>query len=674
MQDFWLRLAACDAQGQRAKDSERAVLVRVSLFDRAFPDDATQPICKDADLDLASLDQSSPTRQDIRGVIAKPGVAAVTLEQIGVRLHDWLEGAPAGLALAELAQTADVRLWVECAHPDLVELPWEALAARNADGRHDPLVFRTGWTLIRAAPPVPAVLSNGRSLRVLVLAGNDRLDAAPDGGTPIRAEDDAEMVERTFQRTLWSTHVEVARQPADVTALRRALKDHPPHLLHFVGHGGESPQSNKRALFFRYEEEGTWGWDISEINIDLRQQGAVPRVVVLNACHTSQSLQHSASVAGAFLRAGSLAVVGMQAVVRADYALTFTSSFYEALCAGQPIDQAVARGRDAIRARSGLTTRDWVLPTVTLAAPPADVLPPCAYAEEIRNCQIRQEIFVRQGPFVDRSLERRVALREVLPLEAPQGWPTGVLVRGARQSGKSWFAKRVLAEFHHAGALARYCSLVPGDRGVITARDVLTRLRVGRPGSPLLERLPDGPFAGFDARLAEVEAKLEASGQSSLPLPVVSTLFGEFVNGLREVAKARRVVLVLDQLSGQGGSFPDTEFKSDLYPRLILPILRGAAGMTSVVLVARDPEEIDRYGLESDGALAPEFHVIDVPYFPEKDAALIVREFMGYERESNHLKLEEVFLSTRQMQGPWSPAELEDLWRMVLKLRKRKGN
>lgn len=76
------------------------------------------------------------------------------------------------------------------------------------------------------------------------------------------------------------------------------------------------------------------------------------------------------SLAQTFLQHNAAAVVSMQGDVASTAAATFSGELYSALVAGHPVDIAVARSRSALD--TDLT--EWVLPSLTVAAAPDDVL------------------------------------------------------------------------------------------------------------------------------------------------------------------------------------------------------------------------------------------------------------------------------------------------------------
>ena len=99
------------------------------------------------------------------------------------------------------------------------------------------------------------------------------------------------------------------------------------------------------------------------------------RLVVLGACETGRRDGRNvwSGVAAALLKAGIPAVVAMQFTIRDSLAAAFCGALYQALIAGFAVDEAVARGRAAIRLKSlegeEPHIRDWGVPVLYLRAP-----------------------------------------------------------------------------------------------------------------------------------------------------------------------------------------------------------------------------------------------------------------------------------------------------------------
>ena len=161
-------------------------------------------------------------------------------------------------------------------------------------------------------------------------------------------------------------------QPTTILALQEALTAQPYHALHFMGHGGFDQFSGSGVLLFE-DEHGLGALvDGSTLGVLLRDAPTL-RLVFLNACETAcvskqEGLDPFAGVAAAMVMAGIPAVVAMQFPITDGAAIRFANRFYSLLAAGQPVDYAVAQGRQAIlAAESG--TMEWATPVLFMRAP-----------------------------------------------------------------------------------------------------------------------------------------------------------------------------------------------------------------------------------------------------------------------------------------------------------------
>ena len=98
---------------------------------------------------------------------------------------------------------------------------------------------------------------------------------------------------------------------------------------------------------------------------------------MLGACESSKADRVNAwtGIASALTRAGIPAVVGMQFAVEDSNSIAFSKSFYEALAAGQTVDEAVTEGRLAIFMRGDNDELDWGVPVLYLRAEEGVIFP-----------------------------------------------------------------------------------------------------------------------------------------------------------------------------------------------------------------------------------------------------------------------------------------------------------
>ncbi len=181
--------------------------------------------------------------------------------------------------------------------------------------------------------------------------------------------------ERRQIEATWAKQQDVAvdfLQPATILGLQERLAGQPYHALHFMGHGGFDRVSGSGVLLFEDEHGRSEVVDGSTLGVLLRDAPTL-RLVFLNACETAcvskqEGLDPFAGVAAAMVMAGIPAVVAMQFPITDGAAIRFANRFYSLLAAGQPVDYAVAQGRQAILAtESG--TMEWATPVLFMRAP-----------------------------------------------------------------------------------------------------------------------------------------------------------------------------------------------------------------------------------------------------------------------------------------------------------------
>jgi len=253
-------------------------------------------------------------------------------------------------AVTRLRGDQPIRLRLDLTESGLAALPWEAL--RHADRF---LGLDPDWAIVRHQPSTGAWLPlRGNTLRVTLAWAN------PGGGArPPLPHLRGEVAAITAALRAWcGVRVEVDEVPyATPAALEQHLRERPPHVLHFVGHGDRRPSGGVLVLHGSTagSEAVVYGEELA------RWLGAgETRLVVLSACRTGGE---PASVGAELARLGIPAVVAMQHDVRDAHAVRFSAAFYEGLAAGEGLDAAALAGR---RAASELGP-DWVAPVLYLA-------------------------------------------------------------------------------------------------------------------------------------------------------------------------------------------------------------------------------------------------------------------------------------------------------------------
>jgi hypothetical protein len=248
---------------------------------------------------------------------------------------------------------------VNPAGPNVSRIPWEFTV--DPDRQDDYLALRVPVArsprLMQSIPP----LQVEPPLRVLgVLSRPDDLPA-------LDAERERRDVSDALGR-LSSDMVEMVWLDGDRwTDLADAVRSETWHVLHFVGHGGFDEDSESGFL----ELADDHGNAIPVLATDLgRLISGNPqlRLVVLNACESAMSGSEGffTSTAAKLMREGVPAVVAMQYEITDDAALAFSSSFYEGLARGVPVDRAVMLARESVKMT--MRTLEWATPVLFLAS------------------------------------------------------------------------------------------------------------------------------------------------------------------------------------------------------------------------------------------------------------------------------------------------------------------
>jgi CHAT domain len=342
---------------------------------RAFSPDAEAEADTRFDFDLDALSRrlrsrassDRPQSQELDAVQAAGAPApGMDLAEVGRGLFDallpgevrelysaaWSGARAAGRGLR-------VRLHLRPRTPELAwltKIPWEVVYDERAGcfpclNPLSPLVRHLD--LPRAADRAPLQLP----LRVLVAA------ASPAG-----------MAELDLRRELESLQAlpqirAKVLQGAGPEDLRLELLRGGYQVVHFMGHG--LSDASQGSLIFATPDGRARPVTGSALS-QLFQGAPALAFTLLNACHSAAvpkgSSAHSAAdalagVAGALVRGGQAAVVGMQLTIRDRAALAFSKVLYAQLADGKSIESAVAEARLALYLRD-TSASDWVAPVL----------------------------------------------------------------------------------------------------------------------------------------------------------------------------------------------------------------------------------------------------------------------------------------------------------------------
>jgi hypothetical protein len=573
---------------------------------------------------------------------AGPGVAEVRARWDALRAAQ-----PAG---EPLLTVFDVR------PAELRRLPWELL---NRDGERlfadqaNPCVRgRFPFTGVHAAEELAP-------LRLLVVVGD------PDDAR-LAAREELAGIAGALAGSYGLIHAEDLRGPSREELLER-VRQLRPHVFHFIGHGRLSPGTDVPVLELINAATGT-PWELEHDDVLNGFKQAVPRLVVLNACRTSEVKDQAGAwgVAEAFSKLGAAAVVSMQGDIDAGAAVRFTGALYRALGRGAPVDQAVAAGRSAVWEDVGLKRRDWALPTLHLAVEPASVVPVRWLPSERLDALGQVPEFRELRTFVDRGSERRTLWWNVDRPTSAAGAPLGLaLVSGPPGVGKTSLTRSCLLTCSVRGRNVAHVDL-GGERRKDWLQ-VLYTIRDGSGLSKLQSALPAAAFARFNrdiawlARGEEPPESAEAEGVAPRPpftaeseyapgyIDRIFTLFGE---ALQAAAGSEPLIIALDHLAG----VLDDHVSRYLAPLLLRPALDGKLGAVRIIVVLHDnelgllPEDV------RDGAAR-----VEVRGFPKLAFAELLREYCarkGHPAERWAQWTDAATALQHLRPAHWSPAEL----------------
>ena len=450
---------------------------------------------------------------------------------------------------------------------DLRALPWELL--------RDPATA----TYLALANPNPMVRGNAERnatpqvdwpLRVLVVFGAEPEDDAVNGDG-IGANAELLALETLFAQSRREVEYELLMHPRPA-AIVAACRDVEPHILHFIGHGESGATvADRRLRIFHPEDDAPpeyRDWPLLDIKANL--SGFAPRFAFLNACRTADEARNGgeplavSSIADAFLQLGSLGVLAMQGDIPGDLAAAFSTTFYEKLIEGDPVDVAVLFARRDISMRRGniATQPEWSFPVLRTRAAPEVVIP---RRPAIVPGRIRVERFVARVP------QRRKVRESLLKCPAPRAdgsaSPHLVLVSGATRVGKSHLAAWCAQLCEAMGLRAECVSF--SENLVIDAIDALRCIRDGQlsPAGATTARardwdLAEAAFNDFTRRLvARAHGVMDVYNlPTDAPVqddnirwvdfknPDLESTLGDFRRALATAAEPKGLILVLDQI------------------------------------------------------------------------------------------------------------------------------
>lgn len=355
-------------------DSYRVAARSTSVGSSSAPTPLSLTVSQLRDLRLqipTALLQSSTHDAAINETLARLGEALYEAVFPEGEVRNILTASLGALLATEEQQRLRICLHFDLSDAELVwlaEFPWDVLRfSQFLPARHAALDHRLSivrWLDVSRPVRSPKSVS---PLRVLLV----RAGARGYGGLRDQAEQDT-IIEALS--SLAGVQCESLDRPTH-QELRRKLRDWPPHVLHFMGHGKVDEDTGDGGLYLR-DEKGDAVLLRAQDVAELFSGVPAPQLVVLNACQSARgtlSVDGHGSVAGALVSQGAIAVIAMQFAISDQAALAFAVEFYARLVKGTSIDDAVTEGRLAMRMQMR-DSFEWCTPALFMRAGVGGVL------------------------------------------------------------------------------------------------------------------------------------------------------------------------------------------------------------------------------------------------------------------------------------------------------------
>ena len=143
--------------------------------------------------------------------------------------------------------------------------------------------------------------------------------------------------------------------PPNLQNIEVALKQHQPHIFHFIGHGQYDPtQKTGFLLLVNPDTNNSEKCDDSTVIDCFKRSQCYPRLVFLHMCDSGIA-EKDATIQQAFsgfapklIHAKIASVVAMQYPIKNQDACDFSLAFYSTLADGRSVDEAVQEGRSKL--------------------------------------------------------------------------------------------------------------------------------------------------------------------------------------------------------------------------------------------------------------------------------------------------------------------------------------
>lgn len=275
------------------------------------------------------------------------------------------------MASLEIAKMKNfgLRLNLRLDPPELAMLPWEYVFD-DSDRTSDYVCLKPQSPVIRylGRSAGPSSITIDGPLRVLGMIAN------PGGQWEVL---DAEAEKRRIDEMLAEAQAPdedgVERSPIHFRWVRGGTQDGlfdlmqsgNWHVFHFIGHGGTERFVDEKGVYrsegFVVMEDGIGGAvRVSGSELGATLEDGNVSLALLNCCESAKGGGFS-SVGATLVKASVPTAIAMQFPITDKAATRFSTSFYRALIAGQPIEQALTAARRYVRFNSNV---EWGIPVL----------------------------------------------------------------------------------------------------------------------------------------------------------------------------------------------------------------------------------------------------------------------------------------------------------------------
>ncbi|HEX6777530.1 MAG TPA: CHAT domain-containing protein, partial [Ktedonobacterales bacterium] len=239
-----------------------------------------------------------------------------------------------------------LRLRIHEQAPGLAALPWEYLYNKDRGGylclsRYTPIVRYLHLPRQREALHVTP------PLRILGMIASPKSNALH----ALDVEKERASLKRDLSGLISRGLVELEWLPGETWRdLQRAMRRGPWHIFHFIGHGGFDEQVEEGVQALADEEGKVKLLHANKLGTLLSAHPSL-RLALLNSCEGARASKDNmfSSVGATLAREGIPAVLAMQYDITDSAAQELTTTFYESLADGLPVDAAVTEVRVAIK-------------------------------------------------------------------------------------------------------------------------------------------------------------------------------------------------------------------------------------------------------------------------------------------------------------------------------------